>query len=45
MIQIFNHTVAGLRKQINIDRLKLTRKDGGSDYLAVNNENLAPTLS
>ncbi|MCG9793550.1 DNA cytosine methyltransferase [Flavobacterium algicola] len=37
----FNHTVAGL-KQINIDRLNLTDKDGGSRDSYVNDKNLAP---
>ena len=35
------HTVAGL-KQINIDRLNLTEKDGGSRISYANDENLAP---
>lgn len=38
---VFNHTVAGLRK-INIDRLKLTHKDGGSRLAYVDNEELVP---
>ncbi len=37
----FNHTVAGL-KQINIDRLNLTHKDGGSRIAYANNELLVP---
>lgn len=37
----FMHTVAGL-KQINIERLKLTKKDGGSRISYANNEKLAP---
>lgn len=37
----FNHTVAGL-KQINIDRLNLTHKDGGSRMAYANNEALVP---
>jgi DNA (cytosine-5)-methyltransferase 1 len=37
----FMHTVAGL-KQINIDRLNLTHKDGGSRIVYANNESLAP---
>ncbi|WP_339723676.1 DNA cytosine methyltransferase [Maribacter stanieri] len=37
----FMHTVAGL-KQINIDRLKLTKKDGGSRMSYANNEDLVP---
>lgn len=37
----FMHTVAGL-KQINIDRLKVTAKDGGSRDVYANNEDLAP---
>jgi DNA (cytosine-5)-methyltransferase 1 len=38
---LFNHTVAGL-KQINIDRLNLTEKNGGSRLSYANNETLAP---
>lgn len=37
----FMHTVAGLR-QINIERLKLTEKNGGSRISYANNEYLAP---
>lgn len=37
----FMHTVAGLR-QINVDRLKLTEKNGGSRISYANNEDLAP---
>jgi DNA (cytosine-5)-methyltransferase 1 len=37
----FMHTVAGL-KQINIDRLILTKKDGGSREVYANNPDLAP---
>lgn len=37
----FMHSVAGL-KQINIDRLKLTKKDGGSRMSYANNEDLVP---
>jgi len=37
----FMHTVAGL-KQINLDRLAVTPKDGGTRLAYVNNENLAP---
>lgn len=37
----FMHTVASLR-QINLDRLKLTEKDGGSRIAYANNEELAP---
>ncbi|HLO44555.1 MAG TPA: DNA cytosine methyltransferase [Leadbetterella sp.] len=37
----FNHTVAGL-KPINIERLKLTEKNGGSRISYANNEKLAP---
>lgn len=37
----FMHTVAGL-KQINIDRLAVTPKDGGTRLAYVNNEKLAP---
>lgn len=37
----FMHTVAGL-KQINIDRLNLTEKDGGSRGVYANNQALAP---
>lgn len=37
----FMHTVAGL-KQINIDRLNLTQKDGGDRMSYVQNEDLAP---
>lgn len=37
----FMHSVAGL-KQINIDRLNLTDKDGGSRISYANNEDLAP---
>ncbi|ANO48460.1 DNA-cytosine methyltransferase [Flavobacterium columnare] len=37
----FMHTVAGL-KQINIDRLNLTEKDGGSRMSYAHDENLAP---
>jgi DNA (cytosine-5)-methyltransferase 1 len=38
------HTVAGL-KQINIDRLLLTPKDGGTRLAYVNNEKLSTSLS
>ena len=38
----FMHTVAGL-KQINIDRLNLTEKNGGSRISYAHNENLAPS--
>lgn len=37
----FMHTVAGL-KQINLDRLLVTEKDGGSRITYANNEKLAP---
>jgi DNA (cytosine-5)-methyltransferase 1 len=37
----FMHTVAGL-KQINLDRLNVTEKDGGSRMSYVSNDNLAP---
>lgn len=37
----FMHSAAGL-KQINIDRLKVTEKDGGSRISYANNEDLAP---
>lgn len=37
----FMHTVAGLR-QINLDRLNVTEKDGGDRMAYVNNEKLAP---
>lgn len=37
----FMHSVAGL-KQINIDRLNLTKKDGGSREAYANNKDLAP---
>ncbi len=37
----FMHTVAGL-KQINLDRLAITPKDGGTRLAYVNDENLAP---
>lgn len=37
----FMHTVAGLR-QINLDRLKVTEKDGGSRIAYADNEDLAP---
>lgn len=37
----FMHTVAGL-KQINIERLQITEKDGGSRMAYANDENLAP---
>jgi DNA (cytosine-5)-methyltransferase 1 len=35
------HSIAGL-KQINIDRLNLTEKDGGSRIIYANHETLAP---
>jgi DNA (cytosine-5)-methyltransferase 1 len=38
----FMHTVAGL-KQINIDRLNITEKNGGSRMAYANNEVLAPS--
>ncbi|MCC6702200.1 MAG: DNA cytosine methyltransferase [Fluviicola sp.] len=38
----FMHTVAGL-KQINIDRLNITAKNGGSRMAYANNEELAPS--
>ena len=37
----FMHTVAGL-KQINLDRLNITEKDGGSRITYANNDSLAP---
>ena len=38
----FKHSVAGL-KQINIDRLKITERNGGSRMAYVNNDKLAPS--